>query len=219
MAAAATQIRILCLFLLTVLFSQPAQADEAGQFDFYVLALSWSPTYCKQEGRNASRHQCDVRTPFRFIVHGLWPQYERGYPANCPGVPRRIDREIAVSMEDIMPSHNLVFHQWRKHGTCSGLSADRYFELTREAYEKVAIPGAFRKLNKRGKASPATVEKAFRLANLGLTEDGMAVVCDQGELEEVRICMTKDLEFRACDEVDRKSCRAGNLSVPPPGAR
>ena len=213
------RIWTICAVLLAAFAGSPARADEAGQFDFYVLALSWSPTYCKQEGESASRHQCDVRKPFRFIVHGLWPQYERGYPESCPGVPQRIDRDIAVSMEDIMPSHNLVFHQWRKHGTCSGLSPEDYFDLTRQAFDKVTIPGAFRTLEKRGKASPATVEKAFRLANAGLTDDGMAVICDQGELEEVRICLTRNLEFRACRQVDRNSCRASSLFVPPPGAR
>lgn len=215
----AARLRVLCALLTVFCFLQPARADTAGEFDFYVLALSWSPTYCKQEGASASRHQCDVATPFRFIVHGLWPQYERGYPESCPGAPTRIDRDIAVSMEDIMPSHNLVFHEWRKHGTCSGLSPEAYFDLTREAFEKITIPGAFRTLTKRGKAAPATVEKAFRLANPGLTEDAMAVTCDQGELEEVRICLSRDLEFRACQEVDRKSCRAGSLFVPPPRTR
>ena len=205
--------------LVAGLLPGPAAADTPGEFDFYVLALSWSPTYCKQEGESASPHQCSVQDPFRFIVHGLWPQYERGYPANCPGVPQRIDRQIAVGMEDIMPSHGLVFHQWRKHGTCSGLEPEDYFDLTREAYEKITIPGAFDKLNKRGKASPDTVEKAFHLANKGLLTDGMAVTCENGELEEVRICLTKDLEFRSCENVDRSACRINSLSVPAPRAR
>jgi len=217
--AFSTRLRRRCVVFLAALFCQPALAEEPGAFDFYVLALSWSPTYCKQEGGNASRHQCDVSKPFRFIVHGLWPQHERGYPERCPGAPQRIDRWIAVSMEDIMPSHNLVYHEWRKHGTCSGLTPEAYFDLTRMAFEKIAIPGAFQTLDRRGKAAPETVEKAFRLANPGLNENAMAVTCDQGELEEVRICMSKDLEFRACREVDRSGCRASSLSVPPPRAR
>jgi ribonuclease T2 len=201
------------------LLSFPAFADQPGKFDFYVLALSWSPTYCKQQGGNANPHQCDVQSPFRFVVHGLWPQYERGYPASCKGVEQRIDRNIAVGMEDIMPSHGLVFHQWRKHGTCSGLEPETYFDLTRKAFEKITIPGTFATLNKRGKAAPATVEKAFRLANPGLKDEGMAVTCERGELEEVRICLTKDLEFRSCQSVDRAGCRTDSLFVPPPGSR
>jgi ribonuclease T2 len=201
------------------LLSFPAFADQPGKFDFYVLALSWSPTYCKQQGGNANPHQCEVQKPFRFVVHGLWPQYEKGYPASCKGVEQRIDRDIAVGLEDIMPSHGLVFHQWRKHGTCSGLEPENYFDLTRQAYEKITIPGAFATLNKRGKAAPATVEKAFRLANPGLMDEGMAVTCERGELEEVRICLTKDLEFRSCPSVDRAGCRTDSLFVPPPGSR
>lgn len=206
----------LIVLIAVCLSAVSSRADEAGKFDFYVLSLSWSPTYCKQEGQNANRHQCGVRRPFRFVVHGLWPQYERGYPEACPGRPQRIDRSIAVSMEDLMPSHSLVFHEWRKHGTCSGLEPEAYFDLTREAFEKIAIPGAFATLDRRGRASPETVEKAFRLANPGLKKDGMAVTCANGDLEEVRICLTKDLEFRSCDGVDRTGCRADSLDVPPP---
>ncbi len=206
--------------ILAGLLPLPAQADQPGKFDFYVLSLSWSPTYCSQEGRkNANPHQCDVREPFRFVVHGLWPQYERGFPESCPGRPERIDRRIAREMEDIMPSHSLVFHEWRKHGTCSGLDPEDYFALTRRAFEKITIPGAFARLDKRGKAAPATVEKAFRLANPGLDEDEMAVTCVRGELEEVRVCLTKDLQFRSCPSVDRAGCRAPSLSVPAPGTR
>jgi len=208
-----------CAGLLATLFSLPTEAGQAGDFDFYVLSLSWSPTYCKQKGADANPHQCDVARPFRFVVHGLWPQYERGFPESCKSAQQRIDRRIAIDMEDIMPSHSLVFHEWRKHGTCSGLTPEDYFGLTRRAYEKITVPAAFRTLTKRGKAAPETVEKAFRLANPGLSEDGIAVTCDRGELEEVRICFTRDLEFRSCDEVDRSGCRAGSLSVPPPRAR
>ncbi|KZM49662.1 ribonuclease T [Labrenzia sp. OB1] len=211
-------LKIFCL-LASGLISTATLADQPGEFGFYVLSLSWSPTYCKQEGKAVNPYQCDVADPYRFVVHGLWPQYERGYPQSCPGMPERIDRRIAVDMEDIMPSHSLVFHQWRKHGTCSGLDPEDYFGLTRRAYEKIAIPGVFKKLDKRGKAAPATVEKAFRLANPGLQEDGMAVTCDRGELEEVRICLTKDLAFRSCTAVDRAGCRSDSFEVPPPGAR
>ncbi|MCX2721663.1 ribonuclease T2 family protein [Roseibium salinum] len=209
----------LAVGLLMSVFSAPVLADQPGDFDFYVLSLSWSPTYCKQEGEDASRYQCGVHEPFRFIVHGLWPQYERGYPESCEGPPQRIDRQIAVDMEDIMPSHGLVFHQWRKHGTCSGLDPQDYFSLTRKAFEKIAIPGVFSALETRGKASPATVERAFRLANPGLEDDAMAVSCVDGELEEVRICLTRDLAFRSCPSVDRAACRAASLAVPPPVAR
>ena len=58
--------------------------NEPGKFDYYVLALSWSPSYCQAAQERAPNRapdqQCSGR-PFSFVVHGLWPQYERGFPA------------------------------------------------------------------------------------------------------------------------------------------
>ena len=54
-----------------------------GDFDFYVLALSWSPSYCAIEGDGADPAQCANGRPYAFVVHGLWPQYEKGYPRDC----------------------------------------------------------------------------------------------------------------------------------------
>ncbi|QDG76496.1 ribonuclease T [Labrenzia sp. PHM005] len=215
----AKHLRRLTAVLLTALFAPAASADTPGDFDFYVLALSWSPAYCKQAGSDANPHQCKSANPFRFIVHGLWPQYERGYPESCDATRRRIDRQIAFDMDDIMPSHGLIFHQWRKHGTCSGLEPEDYFDLTRQAYQKVSIPKAFRTLSKRGQAAPQAIENAFKSVNPGLSNDAISIVCDRGELEEIRICMTKDLEFRSCQSVDRSGCRSGKLTVSPPAAR
>jgi len=212
-------LRSLAAAAMAALYIPGVLADTPGDFDFYVLALSWSPAYCSTAGPDASPQQCNSQTPFRFIVHGLWPQYERGYPQSCRTSQRRIDRQIAVGMEDIMPSHGLVFHQWRKHGTCSGLEPDAYFDLTRQAYEKLKIPNAFKVINKPGKAAPDKIEAAFTSINPGLTTDGLAVVCSHGELEEVRICLTKDLEYRSCPSVDRSGCRTGTLTVSPPAPR
>jgi ribonuclease T2 len=42
--------------------------DEAGQFDYYLLSLSWSPAFCLQSPGAA---ECDGPRRFGFIVHGL----------------------------------------------------------------------------------------------------------------------------------------------------
>ncbi|MCB1968558.1 MAG: ribonuclease, partial [Candidatus Accumulibacter sp.] len=52
-------------------------------FDFYVLALSWSPAYCLIEGDRANKQQCAEERDLGFVVHGLWPQFESGYPEFC----------------------------------------------------------------------------------------------------------------------------------------
>ncbi len=195
--------------------SAPASADTPGDFDFYVLSLSWSPTYCQDRGRS-DRIQCGGPRPFAFVVHGLWPQYERGSPRDCDVGPRSgLPRRLVDSMLDVMPSPSLVRHEWRTHGSCSGLQPDDYFDLTRQAREAVEIPTQFVDLPDYLTVSPRDVESAFIAANPGLKANGIAVSCDSRRLKEVRICMTKDLRFRSCAEVDHKACRNNSLVMPP----
>ncbi|SDU28778.1 ribonuclease T2 [Stappia sp. ES.058] len=206
-----------CLLLLTLFSAQAARAERAGAFDYYVLSLSWSPSYCARAGRNAAPTQCRAAKPFGFIVHGLWPQYERGYPDFCDGTgPREPSYQTTGEILDIMPSRNLVRHQWRKHGSCSGLSPDAYFDLTREAFAKIRIPAAFRTIESGSRMDAGAVETAFRLANPGLDDGAMAVACQHGRLSEVRICLTRDLAFRSCRTVDRRGCRQKQIHVPAP---
>jgi ribonuclease T2 len=184
-------------------------------FDFYVLALSWSPSYCEAEGESANRQQCGASRPYAFVVHGLWPQFERGYPQNCAAAERDVPGPTVRKLLDIMPSSGLIRHQWQKHGSCSGLTQGDYFDVLRAAREKIVVPADFARLDAYRTLSPADAEKAFLDANPGLRPDGVSVTCDRRYLREVRICMTKDLGFRACDEVDRRSCRAQRVVMPP----
>lgn len=189
-----------------------AQAqDRAGIFDFYVLALSWSPSFCATD--TGGSPQC--RGGAGFVVHGLWPQYERGFPETCDSTfPQRIDRSIAESMADIMPDQRLVFSEWRKHGTCTGLAPQAYFDKTRAAFERVSIPDVFRDGKADPSVSAAEAERAFVAANPGMRQSAIAVACEAGLLQEVRICMSRDLQFRACPEVDRRGCRRTGLRMP-----
>jgi ribonuclease T2 len=206
-------------FLAVALSAAPAQDQrqhQPGQFDFYILALSWSPTFCQataERGREA-REQCGER-PYSFVVHGLWPQYERGFPRSCQVPAPRLNREIMSSMLDLMPAPRLVYNQWDQHGTCSGLAARGYFDLVRQARGAVKIPEAYHTLKAPITVHPDEVEDAFVKANPGLPRSGIAVTCDSTRLSEVRICMTKELRFRDCAEVDRRACRREKLIMPP----
>lgn len=184
-------------------------------FDFYVLALSWSPSYCEAEGEDANRQQCKAGRPYAFVVHGLWPQFERGFPDSCPTRSRDVSRETVRSLHDIMPSSGLIHHQWRKHGSCSGLGQPDYFAVLRAARETVSIPARFRHLGKTLTLAPGEAEAAFLEANPALRADAVAVTCDGHYLREVRICMTRDLKFRSCPEIDRRGCRRGRVVMPP----
>jgi ribonuclease T2 len=210
--------------LVTAALATPASAQDRrqnapGDFDFYVLSLSWSPSFCEasRERGNTSRSQqvqCGGR-PYSFVVHGLWPQYERGFPDYCQRPSPRLARNIMTSMLDLMPAPGLIYNEWDKHGTCSGLGQRGYFEAIRKARAAVKIPPEFLELSQPKTIAPAAVEDAFIKANPGLSQSAIAVTCDRTRLSEVRICMTKDLQFRACEEIDRRACRRSTVLMPP----
>jgi ribonuclease T2 len=190
---------------------------QPGRFDFYVLALSWSPTFCQasaERGRQVS-DQCGAERPYSFVVHGLWPQYERGFPRACQVPAPRLNRTIMESMLDLMPAPRLVYSQWDSHGTCSGLDARSYFDLVRKARSAVVVPDGYEALKAPITVDPEEVEEAFVKANPGLSRSGIAVTCDSTRLSEVRICMGKDLKFRDCAEIDRRACSRERLIMPP----
>jgi len=149
------------------------------------------------------------------VVHGLWPQYERGFPEFCQVPAPRLDRNIVSSMLDLMPAPRLIFHQWDKHGTCSGLSARAYFDTVRKARAQVKIPEAYIAPTHVLTVTPDEVEEAFVAANPGLARDAVAVTCDNRRLREVRVCLSKEFGFRACEETDRRACRRDKLVMPP----
>ena len=199
--------------------AQDRRQNAPGEFDFYVLALSWSPSFCEAASErgnssNSQQIQCGGR-PFSFIVHGLWPQYERGFPDYCQRPSPRLDRNIMSSMLDLMPAPGLVFAEWDKHGTCSGLGARAYFETIRKARSVVKIPPEYLELSASRMVAPTEVEDAFIKTNPGLSSSAIAVTCDRTRLSEVRICMSKDLQFRACEELDRRACRRDQVLMPP----
>ena len=198
--------------------AQDRRQNTPGEFDYYVLSLSWSPSFCEEaaergtEGR--AQAQCGGR-PFSFVVHGLWPQYERGFPENCEVPSPRLDHRIMTSMLDLMPAPGLIYNEWDKHGTCSGLGARAYFETVRKARSAVKIPDEFQQLSEPKTIAPADIEEAFIKVNPGLSNSAIAVTCDRSRLGEVRICMNKDLQFRACEEIDRRGCRRDEVVMPP----
>ena len=210
---------IIAAFVLTLAFgsvsAQDTRQNEPGKFDFYVLALSWSPSFCDAAGERAQgQPECGAR-PYAFVVHGLWPQYEKGFPEYCQVPAPRLDRGMVSSMLDIMPAPRLIFREWDRHGTCSGLSARGYFDTVRKARAVVKIPAEYIDLKAPLTVTPGEVEQAFVKANPGLSPAAVAVGCDRDRLREVRICMSKELAFRDCEGVERRACRRDKLVMPP----
>jgi ribonuclease T2 len=197
--------------------AQDRRQNAPGEFDFYVLSLSWSPSFCEaasERGGGRSQLQCGGR-PYSFVVHGLWPQYEHGFPDYCQRPSPRLERNIMSSMLDLMPAPGLIFNEWDKHGTCSGLGARAYFETIRKARSAIKIPEEYLELSTAKTLAPAEIEDAFIKANPGLSPSAIAVTCDRTRLSEVRICLSKDLQFRGCEEIDRRACRRDQVEMPP----
>jgi ribonuclease T2 len=202
------------LAALAAAIATPLPALSAD-FDFYVLSLSWSPSWCAAEDPGGRTAQCDGRRPYRFIAHGLWPQNERGWPEYCPSSePERVPDSLARAYRDIIPSAGLAGHEWRKHGSCSGLAQKPYFDTLRAAYAKVRLPPVVFDGRIDRRLDTDAIERLMISANPGLSPKAVAIDCEGGKLTEIRICLTKSLGFRSCDEVDRNACRQRTVLVP-----
>ena len=191
-----------------------------GRFDYYALVMSWSPTFCAGEAR-AGDMQCKPRPrPFAFILHGLWQQHERGYPEYCPTAERPFVQQSTIDrMHDIMPSRNLIIHEYKKHGVCTGLGPEGYYDLSRKLFTKIKVPNRFVEPTTNQFVDTSTVVSEFVAANPGLKPDMIAVVCGGpgDRLREVRVCFSRQGEFRACggNENPRRLCAASRVFVPP----
>jgi ribonuclease T2 len=186
----------------------------SGDFDFYVLALSWSPAFCATGGSERSPAQCAPGANPGFVTHGLWPQYQSGYPSRCGG-DGFLPYSVLSSLGDLYPDQGLARHEWRQHGLCSGKSPSGYFADVRAARDAIAIPQAFKGPREDRQVSPLDVQRAFIDANPRLRPGMMAVVCRRGTFQEARFCLSRDLRaFVACPEVVRQGCRSQSIVMP-----
>jgi len=195
----------------------PMSAGTAapGDFDFYVLALSWSPGFCDTGGAAKSPDQCAAGANLGFVVHGLWPQFAHGYPSDCDP-SRPVSHNGLQASDGVYPSEGLARHEWRKHGACTGLSPEAYFASAKRARDSIVMPDAFKAPSAPQSFAPSDIERAFAALNPGLRPQTMAVVCAGGELEEARFCLSRDLrQFVDCPEVARASCRSAAIAVAP----
>jgi len=199
--------------------AQGERASSPGDFDYYLLVLSWSPTYCETQGRGTNDRQCSGARPFSFVLHGLWPQYEQnGWPEMCRTEERPwVPQNIIDGMLDIMPSPRLVIQEYRKHGACSGMDPRGYFDAARTLFKSIQIPDRFKDPSEPISISPGEVQQVFLEANPQLQPGMIEVGCSRNRLRDIRICFSKDLKPRACgkSELSRKLCYSGNLTLPP----
>jgi ribonuclease T2 len=205
------------------MFGNPAPArNQAGDFDYYALVLSWSPTHCATVERGDNDPQCHRRDGRRyaFVLHGLWPQHEKGYPEFCPTRARPyVPNNIIDSMLDIMPSPKLVIHEYRKHGTCSGLTPAEYYATSRKLFSQIRIPQQYVNTQEGLMVEPGELMQDFLKANPSIKPDMIAVSCGGpgNRLREIRVCFDRAGQFRACgrNEDQRRLCSAQKMYLPP----
>lgn len=190
-----------------------AEGDVAGEFDYYVLSMSWSPTWCALEGNARGSQQCD--RPLGWVLHGLWPQHHRGWPSDCPTAERPPSRRMTAEMADIMGTPGLAWHQWRKHGTCSGLGAADYFALSREAFDRVTRPALLRQLRDPVRLPASVIEEAFLQDNPGWEPDMLTITCKAGRVQEARLCLSKSLDPVPCGRDVVRDCSMNDALLAP----
>ncbi len=182
------------------------QKTAPGQFDFYLLNLSWSPEFC---ATHSNSPECGHG--LGFVVHGMWPQNNNGsYPENCSNAPGPANPQGDT---DIIPTVSLVEHEWQTHGTCSGLAADDYFAQIHKAFAAVKIPTDIGAGKDANGVPPANLLARFASANPAYPAGSFALSCGNNRLTAVEICLTKDLNPEACQGV--RSCRANVVKVTP----
>jgi len=194
--------------------SKNESRGEPGVFDYYVLSLSWSPDYCASPAGANDSVQCRGTRQFDFVVHGLWPQYERGFPQFCPSALNDPGKALVDRMLDIMPSPKLVRHQWEKHGTCSGLKPVEYFAKARTAFANWHIPPEYQSPRNAITTTAAEMRRKFLKVNPGVPDKSIAVLCGGRFLREVRVCLDRNLKPRECGTGIRDSC-SGEITVRP----
>jgi ribonuclease T2 len=171
-------------------------AKSSGQFEYYLLALSWAPNYCAGHPGDHSI-ECQTGKHANFVLHGLWPQTNTGQqPTNCaPASP--VASATVRHMLQFFPSAGLVQHEWATHGTCSGLAAADYFGKVEQAFTAVNVPSQYRRLDHSQNLSVKEVEQAFASAN-NAPAGAFRISCHAGELVNLEVCLNKDLQYQAC---------------------
>jgi ribonuclease T2 len=195
--------------------SAKAEGERAGDFDYYVLSLSWSSAWCALEGDARDDPQCDAGRGLTFVLHGLWPQYENGWPSYCRTVERDPTRAETAAMADIMGGAGLAFYQWKKHGRCSGLSPQGYYQAARQTFDGIEIPELFSRVSEPLTLPASVIEEAFLETNPGLQRDQITITCKDGLIQEARICLTTDLAPRRCGDDVIRDCRLSDAVLEP----
>ncbi|MBT3322392.1 MAG: ribonuclease [Anaerolineae bacterium] len=169
------------------------------------MALSWSPDYCASTDYQ-DEQQCSSGKQLDFVLHGLWPQYNSGYPSYCS--TESLPNYLIDDFTGLYPSEKLFDHEWEKHGTCTGLSPEGYLLWSEALKVSLVIPDIFDSPAEPFRTDAAELAEAFIEANAGFSVDSFAVYCSGSGrfLKEIFVCFEKDGEPISCsNEIIKKA--------------
>ncbi|MEK0085343.1 ribonuclease T2 family protein [Benzoatithermus flavus] len=215
-----------CIAVAAAPAARPAGAPAAR----YVLAVSWQPAFCElNERRPECRDQTGERPDAtRFSLHGLWP--EAGEYCGVDPDLRRRDRpeswqllpEVALSaetrraLEALMPGtrSGLDRHEWLRHGTCYGASAEEYFRASIRLVQTLNESRVRDLFARRigGRLTLAEIQKAFDDAFGRGTGERVGVVCEGKGADR----LITELRLRLEGTIDEGATLAGLMASAPP---
>jgi ribonuclease T2 len=193
-----------------------APGESLSDFDYFVLSLSWSSDYCATTG-SSDPQECTIGRKLGFVLHGLWPQNNQGYPANCASDP--LPADVKARFPGLYPNDSLAYHEWLAHGTCSGLTAAVYLALTQRIKQSVVIAGNYQSPAAAFRATVAGLKQDFVQANPGFTPTDFEVLCSGSGLylKELYVCFSREGQPTACGaDVHKsalKSCQSPDFVV------
>ncbi|MGH9504845.1 MAG: ribonuclease T2 family protein [Terriglobales bacterium] len=188
-------------------------APASGNFDYYLLALSWAPNYCAGHPSDHSS-ECQPGRRTAFVLHGLWPQASSGAPPMSCSNASPVAGATVDHMLNFMPSRGLIQHEWQTHGTCSGLPAQDYFARVEQAFKSVHVPEQYPQLEHERQVSREQLEQSFADANHAPPQ-AFRISCHAGALVSLEVCMDKDLHYQNCTQSVRE-CPVNQVDMRPP---
>lgn len=213
-------VLILATAIAAVLASQSRRAKTDSQpgasFDYYVLALSWAPTFCADAGAAAANpKECARGQSIGFVVHGLWPEMTAGRSPEKCGKAQPVPKSVVNFVVRYMPSPGLIQHEWETHGVCTGLNPQGYFGAIMEMRSAVQIPVQFSSIDTPMRESPGQIEAQFAAANSTFPMEAFRTSCTRGELQEERICFDRNRKPQACP-ANAGRCADPSVTIRPP---
>ncbi|CAK9322124.1 unnamed protein product [Citrullus colocynthis] len=215
---------LLLLQLLAVPFGFAAESPSGGEqweFDYFVLALQWPATSCKNAGKCCPANGCcrGDDSPTEFTIHGLWPQYNKGGWPSCCTDENFDENEISTLTEDIQkywPTYrcgttstchrtkgSFWTHEYEKHGTCSApviVGEYDYFLTTLTIFSKynvtkVLVDAGFVASN----TEKYPIEDVVAAIKKEFNATPKITCAKNGAVKELWLCFDKSFEPRDCD--------------------